>query len=256
MKNHYIYLITNNVNNKMYIGKRSCKCKIQDDNYMGSGKHLYYSKKKYGIENFSKIIIEVCNSEEQAFEREQYWITKYKARENNRFYNLTNGGEGISGLEHTKETRKKISEAKQNISEETRKKLSESNKGENHPMYGKTLSEEHKKKISEAKKGKILSEETRKKISKQAIIIFDGEEIIRNSRNEIIDYLINEKNIKAGIHHWFSYDKNGIPVIPKKWLPRISFVGYVDSYEHQLYKEFGLFHTMGYIDEEDIEDIA
>lgn len=51
-------------------------------------------------------------------------------------FNFTDGGDGTSGFKH---------------SEETRKKMSESQKGENNPMYGKTLSEEARKKISEAR---------------------------------------------------------------------------------------------------------
>ena len=92
------------------------------------------------------------------------YIKKYNPK-----FNFTEGGDGISGFQHSEETRKKISEAqkgkapwnkeKVNIySKETRKKMSEAKKG-------KTLSEETRKKMSEAHKGKTLSEETRKKIS-------------------------------------------------------------------------------------------
>ncbi len=203
-KYHYIYLITNLINSKMYIGKRTCKCRIQDDSYMGSGVHLSRAKKKYGIENFSKLIIEVCDSEEKAFEREKYWIAKYNARENIRFYNLTDGGEGVSAPKTDEWKRKKS--------------LS---------MLGKTHSESTRRKIGEAQKGKILSDEHRKKISKnhgmakQAIIIIDGETIIRNTRNEICDYLYNDLGIKTDIHKWFKFDKNGVPKIAKKWLSRI-----------------------------------
>ncbi|MBV4427146.1 hypothetical protein [Clostridium tyrobutyricum] len=35
--NHYVYEITNNINNKKYIGKRTCDCPIEKDKYMGSG---------------------------------------------------------------------------------------------------------------------------------------------------------------------------------------------------------------------------
>ena len=38
--NHYVYKITNLVNDKKYIGKRSCHCSIEKDDYMGSGKEL------------------------------------------------------------------------------------------------------------------------------------------------------------------------------------------------------------------------
>ena len=76
---------------------------------------------------------------------EIYYIGKYDPK-----FNFTEGGDGSSGFKH---------------SEESRKKMSESTKGKNHPMYGKTLSEEHKKKISESLKGKTLSAKTRKKMS-------------------------------------------------------------------------------------------
>ena len=43
--------------------------------------------------------------------------------------------------------------------------MSESKKGENHPFFGKHHSKETRKKIGEARKGKHLSAETRKKMS-------------------------------------------------------------------------------------------
>ncbi len=43
--------------------------------------------------------------------------------------------------------------------------MSEVKKGENHPSFGKTYSEETKAKMSEAHKGKKISEETKYKIS-------------------------------------------------------------------------------------------
>ena len=54
--NHYVYEITNLVNGKKYIGKRSCKCPIEDDKYMGSGYALKKAFDKYGKENFIKKI--------------------------------------------------------------------------------------------------------------------------------------------------------------------------------------------------------
>ena len=95
--------------------------------------------------------------------------------------NATWGGEGISGLVFSEETRKKMSESKKGElnplygkphSEEHRRKLSESMKGKLNPMFGKRHSEESKKKMSESQKGelhpmfgKTHSEETRKKMS-------------------------------------------------------------------------------------------
>lgn len=65
--------------------------------------------------------------------------------------NITDGGEGVSGLVH---------------SEELKQKLSFLYKGKPSPLRGKPLSEEHKKKLSESHKGQTLSLEQRSRLSK------------------------------------------------------------------------------------------
>ena len=116
--------------------------------------------------------------EEEAFKYEVYMIAVLGRKDlgTGILRNKTNGGEGISGLIHNQETRKKIGEANRgkSISEETRRKRSEVNKGENNPFYGKTHSEESKRKQSEAKKGKTHSQETRRKLSEIRKVKFAG----------------------------------------------------------------------------------
>ena len=65
--NHYVYEVTNNINGRKYIGKRSCKCPIEKDLYFGSGIAIKEALKKYGVENFSKDIIKTFNTSEEAF---------------------------------------------------------------------------------------------------------------------------------------------------------------------------------------------
>ena len=61
----YIYLITNKINGKTYVGQRFCpkdKTPWTDTSYMGSGKILVSSQKKRGIKNFTKEILAICHS--------------------------------------------------------------------------------------------------------------------------------------------------------------------------------------------------
>jgi len=150
MKNHYIYIIINNINNKKYIGKRSCNCPIEEDKYMGSGVYLHRAYKKYGKENFTKYIMHICKDEQQALEYEESIIDTLDCINSNEYYNIAKGGlGGQKGIKRSDETKRKISIANQG----------------NKNMLGKSHSEKTKKKISIAHKGKTLSEETRRKIS-------------------------------------------------------------------------------------------
>lgn len=90
----YIYKITNQLNNKCYIGQTTdYKRRFQEHKNLGYGveenKLLYYAIKKYGIENFSFEVIEDKTSKYN--EREKYWIQYYDSFENG--YNMTEGGE-------------------------------------------------------------------------------------------------------------------------------------------------------------------
>jgi len=86
----YIYKITNKINGRWYIGKTNG----QDPNYMGSGKLLRQAYAKYGRENFEKIILENCSTEQELNQREQYWIQESGALSDPLSYNLAEGGTG------------------------------------------------------------------------------------------------------------------------------------------------------------------
>ena len=51
----YIYLTTNLINGRVYVGKH--KSSKYDSSYYGSGKAIKNALKKYGVENFSNEIL-------------------------------------------------------------------------------------------------------------------------------------------------------------------------------------------------------
>lgn len=83
-----IYKIVNLINGNFYIGQDS----KNNPNYLGSGKILKQAIKKYGKDNFKKIILEECSNLKELAEREIYWIEHENAISNG--YNIAKGGNG------------------------------------------------------------------------------------------------------------------------------------------------------------------
>ena len=101
-KTYFIYLTTNKINNKKYIGRHYG---TTDDSYLGSGVLLAQAIEKYGKENFSRVVLELCDSKKEAIQKEKKWITKYNAVNSEEFYNLSPGDEQNSGWQLCKEWR-------------------------------------------------------------------------------------------------------------------------------------------------------
>ena len=167
---YYIYCITNSINGKTYIGQH--KTKDLNDKYMGSGTLLKKAKQKYGIQNFSKEILAITETQENADILERVFIALYRA-DGKAEYNICAGGNipptlQDFDLEKQIEIKKKLSKSHKEamnrpeviekcklshlgkrISDEQKRKLSESGKGKNTWSKGKHLSEETKRKIKE-----------------------------------------------------------------------------------------------------------
>lgn len=102
----YIYKITNDINNKVYVGQTTqtleqrFKQHQQDAFYKKYEKRpLYSAIRKYGIEHFQISLIEECLDSELS-NREIYWIAYYRGYEDG--YNGTHGGEGKLFYDHEK----------------------------------------------------------------------------------------------------------------------------------------------------------
>ena len=90
-----MYEIRNNINNKIYVGVH--KTEVLDDGYMGSGKVIKYAIGKYGVDNFTKTILETFSTAEEMFAREKEIVTdEFLLREDT--YNLRRGG--VGGFEY------------------------------------------------------------------------------------------------------------------------------------------------------------
>jgi group I intron endonuclease len=140
-----IYKWTNKVNGKIYIGQTTMTMSQRISCYKRDVKNLRENKftakhpivfalKKYGFENFVCEVIDTATSSDELNAKEKYWIKKLGSRDSDIGYNLLPGGDRMSG--------------------------------ENHPNYGKILSEEHKKKLSLIQKGKKLTKEHVRNIKK------------------------------------------------------------------------------------------
>lgn len=102
----YIYLTTNLVNNKIYIGQHQA-AEFEPDKYIGSGILLVEAINKYGRNNFKNELLCWCKDQEELNEKEIYYISKFNSTNKSIGYNISSGGLGV-GI--TDEIRTKISE--------------------------------------------------------------------------------------------------------------------------------------------------
>jgi hypothetical protein len=177
--NFYVYQhVDPRTNLIRYIGKGRGKRAWDFSARYGHHKNWLKQLKDAGLEPRVELI-ETDKTEEQAFELERLWVAACRSSFQP-LTNLTDGGEGLSGLVHSEETRKKISEnhVLRGPGRETAlQKMSEAGKG-------KTHSDETRKKMSEAGKGKTLSDETRKKMSENSVFRGPGREAARQKLSQ------------------------------------------------------------------------
>lgn len=141
MKHAGIYIITNTVNGKRYIGSsininrrwaEHKKPSMRDKPYA-----IYRAFKKYGIENFKIDVLCECKDGELEFYENHYLSTIKPEYNMSKFCGAPNRGRKLSA--------------------EWRRKIGEAGKG-------RVCSEENKRKMSEARKGKKRSEEDKAKM--------------------------------------------------------------------------------------------
>lgn len=189
MKNPGIYILTNSVNGKQYVGRDSNLPNRANLHLRGQGRSpgIHAAIKKYGRENFTVEIIRFPHISHQIlcwFERS--YIAELDTFRNG--YNQTLGGDGgLSGYKHTTESRRKMSENnpmkkpeirekwKKNTftpeSQEKRRQWTVKNNPMNCPLtrkkHDKAMKDpERSEKLSKAHTGKKLTESHKENIAK------------------------------------------------------------------------------------------
>ena len=170
----YVYIHTNKINNKVYIGITSQKPEKRwgknGNRYKKNQPVFYNAIQKYGWDNFEHIIFAKNLTKEKAINMEIKLIALYKSNchryKNPEYgYNMTDGGEGPVGVIRSEETRKKLSKAAKKQMKDPRmiellsqKKLGLYN-GDKNPNYGNKYSDDVRIKISEATKKRLAKPE-------------------------------------------------------------------------------------------------
>ncbi len=187
-RDYRVYVHTNLINGKRYVGITSQKPQKRWDWGGGYRKniHFFRSIRKYGWNNFSHEIIQDNLTKDEACAMEIKLIAEYKTTDPQYGYNVAEGGGGVAGYHHTEETKRLLSEKLSGannpnfggatISERQRELSIQRN-------LGKKLSEEHKKKIGDALRGRKhhteerkrqMSEIYRKKVMRDDGVVFES----------------------------------------------------------------------------------
>ena len=140
----FVYRITNQINGKIYVGKtNNLEKRWRAHILIAAGGREKYSTfraihaaiSKYGSDNFEFHKLSEYELESEALQEEMRMIALLRSG-GTVLYNLTDGGEGVSGHKHSPESIKKMSDAKLGThhgphTKETREKIGIKHRGEN-----------------------------------------------------------------------------------------------------------------------------
>jgi len=153
-----IYLVTNTVNRKIYIGKWQGKSWTQrwaihvaNARSFASGKrhHFHAAIRKYKPESFIVTEIARATNPKELCDLEKFYIAKYRSHDPRIGYNQTLGGEGEAWTEERRKRASAERRARQRkMSQEQKDHLRTLRIGERNPFFGKTHTVENRKKMA------------------------------------------------------------------------------------------------------------
>lgn len=171
MAKYTVYKITNALNNKHYIGIH--KTDNPNDSYMGSGNLIKKAISKYGKEHFSKQILHVYDTLQEASKKEHELINIGDPLT----YNIKHGG--LGGFDYINSARLNVHYGSR--SAETKQKMKQNHWSKSEvcdlikqkvSRSGSKASTKQKQKQSLAMKQKFLDNEYKKKFQK--VVYVDG----------------------------------------------------------------------------------
>lgn len=190
-----IYLITNKVNGKVYVGqtvqplhRRWGLHKARARRKEGYTTHLYNAIRKHGIDSFEIKEIATCGTSEWSDYLERLYILIYESTNPRIGYNMTTGGERPSPTpEKIEKQRQKLLGRKR--SEESKRKTSESLKlayqeGRHPGTWGHRPSQEQREAWSKRSRGKGHWNFNHKICSEELVFLWNNEVQIK----EMADY--------------------------------------------------------------------
>lgn len=174
-----IYLITNLVNEKQYVGQTIAPLHKRLNHHLSkySGCNALSSAiKKYGWENFEVTVLKECSDYFGLNILEIFYINSLNTLAPNG-YNLIEGG---------KSTKR---------SAETRRRISESKRGAKNPMFGKRASLERRQNISKSLKGLKAGEHNHNsKLTKDDVVVIKA----RLNRKHTASAVAKDYNVSRG----------------------------------------------------------
>jgi len=162
LKQPAIYIITNKINHKVYVGE-TMNMKQRSYGYTNNvhNRPIKHAIRKHGIDNFDIQIEYFPNfTKDELILLEGELIERFKSTDRKYGYNVTSKGLDNTGKKLTAEHKKKIGDGNRFkiVSEETKERMR---------AYQSNMTESHKRNISEGKLKKKFkhSDETKKKMS-------------------------------------------------------------------------------------------
>ena len=168
---HYTYIITNKINNKSYIGVRSCKGIPKEDighkYFSSSSDSEFINEQREYPEIFIYKVLNIFDKREDALSEEIRLHKLYNVDTNPNFYNLakqSSSGIDFTGKNHTESTKLKIGEAskKRGISEKAKNNLK-------WHRENRCRTEEERLKMANSKLGNTNAKGKRSEIAKNNI---------------------------------------------------------------------------------------